>query len=112
MCPECLGTNIKFEQYDFGVCSETGYHDAGKCFTCQDCGWYGDTNDFSVPCSACKRSTPWAVIELDKDCNVVCRECYLANVPQEDIDGALHDAAVALMSEGESNTLGGVQWLQ
>jgi hypothetical protein len=42
MCPECGSNNVRIEVYDFGVCHETGYHDAGERFECRDCGAKGD----------------------------------------------------------------------
>jgi hypothetical protein len=45
MCPECGSTDIAIKQYDFGVCRETGYHDAGERFHCRACGATGDADD-------------------------------------------------------------------
>ena len=44
MCPEC-GGEARVYEYDFGRCSETGYHDAGECYRCLDCGQTGDAAD-------------------------------------------------------------------
>jgi rubredoxin len=48
MCPECGGGNIRFEPYDFGVCRETGYQDAGERYACRDCGATGDAADLAM----------------------------------------------------------------
>jgi len=45
MCPECGSDNIRIEPYDFGRCSETGYHDAGERYRCLECGASGDAED-------------------------------------------------------------------
>lgn len=45
MCPECGSDHISIEEYDFGVCSQTGYHDAGERFRCGACGANGDADD-------------------------------------------------------------------
>lgn len=45
MCPECGSNNIRVEPYDYGVCRETGYHDAGERYTCRNCGGSGDADD-------------------------------------------------------------------
>ena len=44
-CPECLGEHVEVREFDFGVCPETGYHDAGERFHCLDCGATGDADD-------------------------------------------------------------------
>jgi len=44
-CPECLSAEITVREYDFGMCRETGYHDAGERFTCHSCGATGDVGD-------------------------------------------------------------------
>jgi hypothetical protein len=109
MCPDCGSDQVVVKQFEWSEShglDGPSEHGTDTAFVCQQCGWYGDTNDFRVPCTTCRRSVAWAAIELDKDCNVVCRECYLANVPQEDIDGALHDAVAT------NKTLGGEKWLQ
>ena len=46
MCPECGSDNITIEPYDFGICRETGYHDAGERYACHACGACGDAEDF------------------------------------------------------------------
>jgi hypothetical protein len=48
MCPECGSDNIRVEPYDYGVCRETGYHDAGERYACQYCGATGDADDLSM----------------------------------------------------------------
>ena len=45
MCPECGSDDIRIEPYDFGRCSETGYHDAGERYQCLGCGASGDAGD-------------------------------------------------------------------
>jgi hypothetical protein len=47
MCPEC-GGELAITPYDFGVCRETGYHDAGERFVCRDCGAEGDASELSA----------------------------------------------------------------
>ena len=44
-CPECLGEHVEVSEFDFGVCRETGYQDAGGRFRCLDCGATGDADD-------------------------------------------------------------------
>lgn len=45
MCPECLSEDVELHDYDFGVCPQTGYHDAGERFRCRACGATGDADD-------------------------------------------------------------------
>jgi len=45
MCPECGSLEIIIEEYDFGICPQTGYHDAGERFRCRRCGTTGDADD-------------------------------------------------------------------
>lgn len=45
MCPECGSTEITVEDFDFGVCPETGYHNAGERFRCRACGATGNADD-------------------------------------------------------------------
>ena len=47
MCPQCGGVSIVVKPYDYGVCRETGYHDAGERFECCDCGAEGDANEIA-----------------------------------------------------------------
>jgi hypothetical protein len=49
MCPECASDDIRVEEYDFGVCRETGYHDAGEIFICRSCGARGDVDELVIP---------------------------------------------------------------
>ncbi len=49
MCPECGSDYISIEEYDFGICSQTGYHDAGEHFRCGACGATGDADDACPP---------------------------------------------------------------
>lgn len=34
----CNHLNVSTQPYDFGICQETGYPDAGDTITCRDCG--------------------------------------------------------------------------
>jgi rubredoxin len=52
MCPECGSDEVTAEEYDFGICRETGYHDAGERFRCRACGAEGDAEDL-VAADAC-----------------------------------------------------------
>ena len=45
MCPECLSDDIEVSEFDFGICPQTGYHDAGERFRCRACGATGDADD-------------------------------------------------------------------
>ena len=45
MCPECGSDHISIEEFDFGICSQTGYHDAGERFRCGACGATGDADE-------------------------------------------------------------------
>jgi hypothetical protein len=45
MCPQCGRDSVRIEEYDFGTCPETGYHDAGEQFTCCACGAKGDVDE-------------------------------------------------------------------
>jgi hypothetical protein len=45
MCPGCGSREIIIEEYDFGFCPQTGYHDAGERFRCRRCGTTGDADD-------------------------------------------------------------------
>jgi hypothetical protein len=45
MCSKCGSDNIRVYEYDFGRCSQTGYHDAGERFACRDCGLDGDVDE-------------------------------------------------------------------
>jgi hypothetical protein len=48
MCPECGSENVRAVPYDYGVCRETGYHDAGERYACRDCGAFGDADDLAM----------------------------------------------------------------
>jgi rubredoxin len=48
MCPECGSSKVRVEPYDYGVCRETGYQDAGERYACQDCGATGDADDLAT----------------------------------------------------------------
>jgi rubredoxin len=48
MCPECGSDQVMIEEYDFGICSQTGYHDAGERFRCGACGAQGDADELVV----------------------------------------------------------------
>jgi rubredoxin len=45
MCPECGSGEVTVQEYDFGICRETGYHDAGERFRCRACGAAGEADD-------------------------------------------------------------------
>jgi hypothetical protein len=40
----------RFRQFDFGICPQTGYHDAGARFRCCECGAQGDTDEEIAAC--------------------------------------------------------------
>ena len=44
-CPECLSDDVEVHEYDFGICPQTDYHDAGERFRCRACGAIGDADD-------------------------------------------------------------------
>lgn len=45
-CPGCgSADHLSFHGYDYGHDRETGYHDAGERFHCQNCGEKGDAED-------------------------------------------------------------------
>ncbi len=48
MCPECGSNHVAIDRYDHGVCTETGYHDAGERFRCLQCGATGDASDLEM----------------------------------------------------------------
>jgi hypothetical protein len=85
MCPDCGVGKVKLLSMD-----DDGAGTAA--FVCLECGWQGDKQTFTVPCTACGCKAPWRSIELDAECNVVCRACYLKDPPAEDILGMFHDA--------------------
>ncbi len=45
MCPECGSDHISIEEFDFGICSQTGYHDVGERFRCGACGATGEADE-------------------------------------------------------------------
>jgi len=51
-CPECLSDEVIVHEYDFGICPQTGYHDAGERFRCLACGATGDADDLVPPDAA------------------------------------------------------------
>ena len=44
-CPECLSDDVEVKAFDFGICPQTGYRDAGERFHCRECGAQGDADD-------------------------------------------------------------------
>lgn len=42
--PTCTHENMRRKEWDYGTCSDTGYHDSGVLYTCRDCdeSWYED----------------------------------------------------------------------
>jgi hypothetical protein len=45
MCPECGSNDVTIRPYDFGICRQTGYNDAGEHFHCRACGARGAASD-------------------------------------------------------------------
>jgi hypothetical protein len=45
-CPRCGSTAMTFHTLDFGVDPETGYHDQGDAYRCDECGCVVDADDF------------------------------------------------------------------
>lgn len=43
-CPDCGSENLRYEEYDYGRCPETGYHDAGVVAVCPS-GHRNDRDD-------------------------------------------------------------------
>ena len=54
---------------------------------------FGEPTTFD--CARCGKSAPIAEVELDVRCAPVCCACYLDDVPEEDVQGALHDVSAA-----------------
>ena len=54
---------------------------------------FGEPTTFD--CARCGKSAPIAEVELDARCAPVCCACYLDDVPEEDVQGALHDVSTA-----------------
>jgi hypothetical protein len=48
-CPECLSDDVEVIAFDFGICSQTGYRDAGERFHCRECGTQGDADEMRAP---------------------------------------------------------------
>lgn len=57
MCPECGSDEVTVQEYDFGICRETGYHDAGERFRCLACGATGAADDL-VPRNSISVGSP------------------------------------------------------
>jgi len=51
-------------------------------------------------CVKCGKLTPISDVELDGRCAAVCSKCYLEDVPDEDVQGAIHDVEVGLEKHG------------
>lgn len=49
-CPQCGSPDLRFEDCDFGVCSQTGYHDAGERISCLRCGYDIDPRELEAEC--------------------------------------------------------------
>ena len=45
MCPECGSEQVVINEYDFGICPQTGYHDAGERYQCHECGATGGADE-------------------------------------------------------------------
>ena len=45
MCPECGSNQVAIDEFDFGSCPQTGYHDEGERFRCLGCDATGDESD-------------------------------------------------------------------
>jgi len=54
---------------------------------------FGEPTTFD--CARCGKSAPIAEVELDARCAPVCCACYLDDVPEEDVQGVLHDVSAA-----------------
>lgn len=64
----CKGTEVNVTPYDFGVCQQTGYHDAGERITCATCGREVDVREMHESAT----ETGWvcnARIEDDQETN-------------------------------------------
>jgi hypothetical protein len=44
---------------------------------------------YPMTCARCGRDVARVAIELDAECRIVCRDCYLADPPADDVDGTL-----------------------
>lgn len=49
VCPNCQADDIRFDDYDFGTDTQTGYHDTGTRFMCRCCGEIGEIEDLGIP---------------------------------------------------------------
>jgi len=49
VCPACGSWKLIAVEYDFGICSQTGYHEAGERFRCTVCGDQGDADELVCP---------------------------------------------------------------
>ena len=47
-CPDCGSDHLRWEEYDYGTCSQTGYHDASVRAICEECGCNCDERDTEV----------------------------------------------------------------
>jgi hypothetical protein len=45
-CPECKSENVEFAPFDFGIDSQTGYHDEGMMGHCMECLHTIDAEEF------------------------------------------------------------------
>ena len=45
ICPQCGAQEMIMRVYDYGTCSETGYHDAGEEWQCLQCGSISDERE-------------------------------------------------------------------
>lgn len=52
-CPRCGSDDLRWDEYDGGIDSETGYHDAGELYICEDCGDSGPAEDAEVTEECC-----------------------------------------------------------
>ena len=77
MCPECGSSSVAIKPYDFGVCIETGYNDAGEQFHCRECGARGDVDDLHTPPNEVRASFPFApgIVVISDD---ACQPCEAA----------------------------------
>jgi hypothetical protein len=45
VCPMCGSGDVRVFEYDFGVCSQTGYSNSGERFECSRCGTSGESDE-------------------------------------------------------------------
>lgn len=43
----CKGCAVSYHSFDFGVCSQAGYRDAGEYWTCEECGRVVDERELA-----------------------------------------------------------------